>query len=137
MKKDINSGKVFANELERELGSSEKRVDEAWCSELCKKKVLNAVLNKCYCPQKFVKIDVVPLYAEDPKRFYRVNLWVNNWATNLFGPVKEIWKTFYVTLEGIERNVISIEEGKKRKLALSENGLKFREELEVPGTIKE
>lgn len=138
MKKNTDSKKEFKDELEREIGPPEQRVDEAWCSELCKKKVLNAVLDKYRCIQKFVRMDVVPLYAEDPQRFYRVTLWVNDWSTDSLSPVKTIWKTFYVTLEGIERKIVSIEEDKKRKLEIGENGLKFMDELlRISSTNKE
>lgn len=127
--KDTDSKKEFADELEIKTGRTVQRVDEAWCSELCKKKVLDAVLEKYPCSQKFVRVDVIPLYAEDPQRFYRVTLWVNDWSTDSISPAKEIWKTFCVTLEGIERKIVSIEENKRKKLEIGENGLKFMGEL--------
>ena len=119
------------------LSMPEMEVDQAWCSELCKKRVSTAVIEKYPCKQKFARIDVFPLYAEDPRRYYRVILWVNDWSTGTFGPAKEIWRTVYVTLEGSERRVVSIEENQKRKLPLTTNGMKFMEETGIIGTNRE
>lgn len=130
MKKDTNSKKAFVDELEREIGPPEQRVDQAWCSDICKRKISTAILAKYTCKQRFSRVDIIPLYAYGLQRFYRVNLWVNDWSTNSFGPIKEIWRTFYVTVEGVERKIVSVEEGRKRKLVIGEKGLKFMEELE-------
>jgi hypothetical protein len=97
------------------LNLTEKRVDEAWCSEACKRRILDEVTKRYPCRQKFSRIEVTPLYAAELQRFYRVTLWVNDWLTESFGPTKVIWKTFFVTLEGIERIIVRIEEGKKKK----------------------
>jgi hypothetical protein len=126
-----DSKKSFADEMERAIGPPEKRVDEAWCSDLCKKKIATAILEKYPCKQRFSRVDVIPLHADDPQRFYRVTLWVNDWSTDSFSPAQEIWKTFYVVLEGIERKIISIEEDKKRKLVLGKKGMKLMEELGI------
>jgi hypothetical protein len=128
--KDLDSAKVFKEAVEGSPSSSEKRVDDAWCSDLCKKKVLEAILSKYHCSQKFAQTDVTPLYATGCQRYYRVILWVRDWANNPIFPVKEIWKTFYVTLEGIERRVVSIEEDRKPRLKMGEEGMKLRDELE-------
>jgi hypothetical protein len=111
------------------LSLPEMKVDQAWCSELCRKKVSTAVIAKYPCKQRFARIDVFPLYADDPQRYYRVILWVNDWSTEALGPVKVIWKTFYVTVEGIERKIVSIKEGRNKKLGIGDNGRKFMEEL--------
>jgi hypothetical protein len=105
--------------------------DQAWCSDLCRKKISNIILEKYPCKQRFSRVDVIPLYGVDVQKHYRVTLWVNDWSTKSFGPVKEIWKTFYVTLEGIERMVVSIKEDRKKKLEIGERGLKFMDELRV------
>lgn len=107
------------------------KVDLAWCSEACKRRVQDEVIKKYPCKQKFARVDIIPLYADDPQRFYRVTLWVNDWSGDLPYPIKAIWKTFYVTLEGAERRVVSIEEHKKKRLEIGENGLKFMQELEI------
>ena len=131
MARDIGSKKAFKDEIEKELGPPEQRVDQEWCSDLCKKKISDAILKKYPCKQRFSQVDVHPLYACGSQRFYRVTLWVNDWSTDSFSPVKEIWKTVLVTLEGIERKIVSIEEGEKKRLELGENGLKFMLELET------
>jgi hypothetical protein len=131
MNKNKDSKKAFLDEVAGELGPPERRVDSAWCSELCKKKVYNAVIEKYPCKQRFSRVDVYPLYADDPYRYYRVTLWVDDWSTDSLTPVKQIWKTFYVTLEGIERKIVSIEEDKKRKLGLGENGHKLMKEMGI------
>jgi hypothetical protein len=129
-----NIGHVEA--LEKEFGegtcSSERRVDQAWCSDLCKKKIRDAVLERYPCPQKFTRVDVHPLYAKDPCRYYRVTLWVNNWAADALGAQPEIWKTFSVVLEGIERTVVSIAENKKPRMELGVNGKKLMDEVKMP-----
>jgi hypothetical protein len=135
MEKGIDSGKTLSDQFAKELGLHEPRVDQAWCSELCKKKVSGAVLANYPCKQKFSRIDVTPLFACGAQRFYRVTLWVDDWST--VNPIKEIWKTFSVILEGIERKVVSIKESQKRKLPLTERGRKFMEELGVSGVDKE
>ena len=119
------------------LNLPERQVDEAWCSDSCKQQILDTILKKYPCKQKFVRIDVNPLYASDLQRFYRVSLWVDDWSTDALNPVKEIWKTFYVVLEGIERKIVCLEEDKKRKLEISENGLKFMQEFGLSFQIKE
>lgn len=137
MKKDTDSKKKFMDELRGSFDPPEKKEDEEWCSELCKRKIREAILTKYTCKQRFSQVDVVPLYASGIQRFYRVTLWVNDWSTNSFGPTKEIWKTFSVTLEGIERKIVSIEEGRKKKLEIGEKGLDFIKESETPNVNKE
>lgn len=115
MERKIDSKKATVPEPEGKPGPSEPRVDEQWCSDLCKKKISTAVIEKYPCKQKFSRVDVAPLYASGAQRFYRVTLWINDWSRGEFGPTKMIWKTFSVILEGIERKIVSIEEGKKKK----------------------
>jgi hypothetical protein len=126
-----SSRKAFVEEFEGKPDPSDKEVDQAWCSELCKRKISNAVLTRYPCKQKFSQVDVIPLYACGPQRFYRVTLWVNDWSTESFGPITVIWQTFYVTLEGIERTIVSIEEDRKKKLGMGEKGLEFMKELGI------
>ena len=109
----------------------EMKVDQAWHSEFCKNTILSEIVRKYPCKQRFVRVDVMPLYADDPYRYYRVVLWVNDWSTETFGPTKEIWRTFHVILEGADRKIISIEADRKKKLAIGENGMKFMKELGI------
>jgi hypothetical protein len=113
------------------LDLPENQVDMAWCSEACKRKILDEIVKKYPCKQKFSKIEVIPLYATALQRFYRVTLWVNDWSSDSLGPIKVVWKAFHVILEGIERKIVSIEEDDKKKLKLSENGRKFMKEMGI------
>lgn len=119
------------------LDLPEKQVDEAWCSEACKRKIKDEVIKRYPCKQKFSRVDITPLHVPGPQRFYRVTLWVNDWSGDSLGPVQVIWKTFSVTLEGADRKIVSIEEHKKKKSEISEKGLQFMKELEASGTDKE
>lgn len=94
------------------LNLPEKQVDQGWCSEDRKRKILNEVVQRYGCENKFVKADVSPLYETSLKKVYRVTLWVNDWLQGSYGPVKVIWRTFFVVLRG---PTIHIDEGKKNK----------------------
>lgn len=134
MKRNLDSKKAFVDAVEGQPDPPEKKEDEAWCSDDCKKTISAAIFIKYPCKQKFSQVDVIPLYASGAQRFYRVTLWVDNLLAESASRTKEVWKTFRVTLEGAERTIVLIEEDKKKKLAMTEKGLEFMKELETPST---
>jgi hypothetical protein len=104
------------------------KVDKSWDSEPCKLRVLDLVKAAHPCKQAFKRTQVIPLYEEGALRHYRATLWVTDYLQD--PPREEIWKTFHVVLEGLERKLVSIEENKRPKMALTLNGVHFKEELE-------
>ena len=121
----------LGKDIDLDQTHKEERVDLAWCSELCKQKVGDYIVQKYPCRQKLIRVDVCPLYASDPQRYYRVSLWVHNWAGETMGPAPEMWKTFCVTLQGVERRIVSIVESRRSRLALGQNGQKLMDELGI------
>jgi len=137
MKGDIDRKGASKDEICSNSLPLEPEEDVAWCSEPCVNKIRDVIVQMHPCKQRFSRVDVIPLYACGSQRFYRVKLWVDDWTTDSLGPVKEIWKTFYVTLQGAERKIVSIEEDKKKPLEVGIKGKKFMEEFGLSFATKE